>query len=201
VLDDKDNIFIAGCRSSYDQVVGHYKRVVDGTTRSVQYVNNYTVGGGPTGVAIDGFGHVWSANEYTNSVSRIILPTETTPVQIDTYPVGYQPYNYSDMTGRVVRTITSRQGTWEAVFDSKVENYNWQQVRWRLKTALPEGTGVQVYVKTAASVLALNAKPYIEVKNGVNTPELEVGQYLKLKVKLTSNNLTDTPEVVEIQLY
>jgi hypothetical protein len=105
------------------------------------------------------------------------------------------------MTGRVVRTITSRQGTWEAVFDSKVENYNWQQVRWRLKTALPEGTGVQVYVKTAASVLALNAKPYIEVKNGVNTPELEVGQYLKLKVKLTSNNLTDTPEVVEIQLY
>ena len=58
-----------------------------------------------------------------------------------------------------------------------------------------------MYVKTSALPLELNAKPYIGVQNGVTVPELEDEQYLKLKVRLTSYNLIDTLEVVEIQLY
>ncbi|WGZ93853.1 MAG: Ig-like domain-containing protein [Candidatus Thiothrix putei] len=201
-IDDNDDIFIAGCRDSYDSVVGHYKRVMAESGVTVQHVANYPVGQGPTGVAVDGNGHIWSANEYGNSASKITLATATASYNVETFPVGYRPYNYSDMTGRVVRTITSRQGTWEATFDSKADKYAWKQIRWKLLgNALPAGTSVTVYAKTANNTIDLNAKEYVEVQNGVDAPNLLPGRYLKLKVKLTSDDLTSTPEVIELQLY
>ena len=117
-VDDNDNIFIAGSACQNDAIVGHYKQVVNGDNTSVQLVANYHVSSGPTGVAVDGKGNVWSSDLTNNSVSQITLDASNPAnAKVNTFTVGLTPYNYSDMTGRTVRNTTNRQGTWEAIFD------------------------------------------------------------------------------------
>jgi hypothetical protein len=108
--------------------------------------------------------------------------------------------DYSDMTGNVIRNITTRQGTWEAVFDGKELNFLWNQVTWKLKQALPAGTTAKVFVKVSNSNNDWGSLPYVEVANGAKLSNSS-GQYAKLKVELSSENLTDTPEVIEILLH
>ena len=113
--------------------------------------------------------------------------------------MGSRPYNYSDMTGRVVRTITNRQGTWEATFDGGKADYIWQRVLWKLKQALPAGTTVSAYAKSANTEIELGAKDYAEVLNDTDLAGIK-GRFLKLKVRLTSATLDKTPEISEISL-
>jgi len=194
--DGNGDIFIAG--SLYQSLVGHYKQrfSADGTFEGVDFVTNYTVGQGATGVAVDSQGKVWSANYYANSASKIDPITR----EVVNFPVGTTPYNYSDMTGNVIRNITTRQGTWEAVFDGKELNFLWNQVTWKLKQALPAGTTAKVFVKVSNSNNDWGSLPYVEVANGAKLSNSS-GQYAKLKVELSSENLTDTPEVIEILLH
>ena len=193
--DGKGDIFIAGSLSG--TTVGHYRQNFnsDGNFTGVTFVANYTVESGPTGVAVDGSGLVWATNYYSDSVSRI----NPVDANITTYPVGQGPYNYSDMTGNVVRNVTKRQGTWEATYDSEEPDFNWTKASWKLKVALPAGTNVRAFVKVANSEIALNAEVYVEVFNGVVFSNME-GQYLKMKVELSSDDLVLTPEVIEISI-
>lgn len=197
--DDNGDVFIAG--SLWGNSVGHYKQTFDeaGVFTGVSFIKNYLVGNGPTGVAVDGFGKVWSANINSNNASRITLNTDPELAVVDNFPIGAGPYNYSDMTGRVVRTITNRQGTWEATFDGGKPDYVWQRVLWKLKQALPAGTTVSAYAKSANSEIELGAKDYAEVLNDTNLAGIK-GRFLKLKVRLTSATLDKTPEITEISL-
>ncbi|KIM03288.1 MAG: hypothetical protein KN64_12705 [Sulfurovum sp. AS07-7] len=194
--DANGDVFIAGSLSQ--SLVGHYKQrfSADGSFEGVDFVKNYTVERGPTGVAVDSRGKVWSSNYYASSVSKIDPSTG----EVINFPVGTTPYNYSDMTGNVIRNITTKQGTWEAVFDGKKLDLPWNQVVWKLKQALPAGTTVKFFVKVSNSNNNWGALPYVEVANNVKLSNIS-GQYIKLKVELTSKNLIDTPEVIEISLY
>lgn len=197
--DDNGDIFIAG--SLGGSTVGHYKQTFGegGAFTGVSFVANYPVGNGPTGVAVDGSGRVWASNSYSNSVSRITLAANPAEAVIDTFPVGNNPYNYSDMTGRVVRTITNLQGTWEATFNGGKDDFPWQRILWKLKQALPDGTTVTAYIKTANTEVELGSLPYTEVLN--DTPLADVkGRFLKLKVRLTSESNDKTPEISELIL-
>lgn len=200
--DDSGDIFIAGSLSG--SVVGHYRQVFEGNAfAGVEFVRNYPVGSGPTGVAVDGAGRVWSTNANANSVSRITLNADPLQAAVDTYNVGVYPYNYSDMTGRVVRTITNRQGTWEAVFDAGKDSYAWGRVIWTLKAALAEGNEIEVVGKAAnaasleAAKAAFGSIDYINLENDVQLQGL-TGRYLKLRIRLTSDSLSETPEVISL---
>ena len=203
-VEDNDNIFIAGSACQYGGVVGHYKQIFNnGIFSGVKFVANYTVKSGPTGVAVDGKGNVWSSNRDSNSVSRIILADDPANAKVDSFDVGIGPYNYSDMTGRTVRNITNRQGTWEAVFDGGTKDFEWKKLVWTLEKQLPEGTTVTASVKAANNKVELS-KDYNPVesnqtmkdKNG----ELIKGQFIKVKFTLTSANQTSTPEITGIDL-
>jgi streptogramin lyase len=200
--DDNGDVFIAG--SLYRSVVGHYKQVFNnGVFTGVEFVANYPVGSGPTGVAVDGKGNVWATNYYSSSVSQITLAANPVDAIIKTFDVGANPYNYSDMTGRTVRNITNRQGTWEAVFDGGTKDFEWKKLVWTLEKQLPEGTTVTASVKAANNKVELS-KDYNPVesnqtmkdKNG----ELIKGQFIKVKFTLTSANQTSTPEITGIDL-
>ncbi len=194
--DDNGDIFIAGSLSS--NVVGHYRQVfVDKAFSGVEFVRNYPVGNGPTGVAVDSAGEVWASNNNSNSVSRIKLAADPMAAVIDTFPVGTTPYNYSDMTGRVVRTITNRQGTWEAVFDGKEVDFVWTKIVWRFKQVLPEQSAATFEIKTANEKVGLGAVEYQEVQNDTQLTGVK-GRYLKLRVRLTSASASVTPEVESI---
>lgn len=203
--DDAGNVFIAG--SLYGSSVGHYRQVFDsnGAFTTVSFVANYPVGSGPTGVAVDGAGKVWSTNTGTDNVSRITLAADPANAVIENFAVGDYPYNYSDMTGRVVRNITNRQGTWEATFDAGKVGHAWGKVIWKLKQALPEGTNVEAQVKAVDAANRAEAKVKfgaIDYVNVVNDAQLAsvTGQYMKLRLRLTSASLARTPEVTVIQV-
>lgn len=203
--DDNGDVFIAGSLSS--NVVGHYKQVLDstGAFTTVSFVANYTVQSGPTGVAVDGVGKVWATNYNSNSVSRIGLAADPAAAVIDHFPVGQSPYNYSDMTGRVVRTITNRQGTWEATFDGGRAGFPWAKVIWKLQQALPEGTNVEAQVKAVDAETREEARAkfgaidYVGVQNDVQLSTVN-GRFLKLRLRLTSDNQTATPVVTTVQV-
>jgi hypothetical protein len=167
---------------------------------NVEFVANYPVASGPTGVAVDGKGNVWSSNyEANGSVSRITLASDPANAVINTFDVGYHPYNYSDMTGRTVRNITNRQGTWEAIFDGAIPDFEWKKLVWTLKQALPEGTNVTAYAKAANAKVELGSKQYAEVQNNQAIAEMK-GRFIKVKFQLTSSNQTATPEITGIDL-
>ncbi len=69
---------------------------------------------GPVGAAIDPDGKLWTVNECTSDVTRV---DPDTGVVLGTYPVGRNPYTYSDMTGYALRTITSRTGYHRQIFE------------------------------------------------------------------------------------
>jgi streptogramin lyase len=198
--DDNGDVFIAGSLSG--NTVGHYKQVFNaaGEFTDVTFVANYPVGQAPTGVAVDGVGKVWATNYNDNSVSRITLAADPANAVVDTFPVGLNPYNYSDMTGRVVRTITNRQGTWEATFDGKRAGFAWGKVVWQLKEALPAGTDVVASVKAADTLVAMGALDYVNVDNDAALAGV-VGRYMKVRMRLTSGDNASTPEVIVLQIY
>jgi hypothetical protein len=78
---------------------------------------------------------------------------------VATYPVdpGRELYSYSDMTGAILRTITTSEGRWVQDFDSGYAGANWYQVSWDATT--PAGTGVRVEVRSADTRAALGTAP------------------------------------------
>ncbi len=188
-------------------MVGHYKQVFDntGAFSTVTFVANYPVGSGPSGVAVDGAGKVWSTNVNSDNVSRITLAANPADAVVDNYPVGVGPYNYSDMTGRVVRTITNRQGTWEATFDGGRAGFPWAKVIWTLQQALPEGTNVEAQVKAVDADSREEAKvkfgaiDYVGVQNNTQLSGV-TGRYLKLRLRLTSDSQSATPVITTVQI-
>lgn len=205
ITTNKDgDVFIAGSLSG--NTVGHYKQTFDnaGVFTGVSFVANYTVGSGPTGVAVDTNGNVWATNTGTNNVSRINLAGIATPptgVTVDNFPVGIYPYNYSDMTGSVFTLVTAKPfGYWEPLIDSKEKGFKWKKVFWVLKQALKEGAIVQVSVKASDDKLALNAMEYVEVQNDTDLPGT-VGQYMRLKIYMEADKRSDSPIITKFNLY
>lgn len=169
--DSNGDIFIAGSLSH--SVVGHYRN--DGT-----FVTNHRVEQGPTGVAVDAAGKVWASNYYSDSASRI----DPLSGQVDTFPIGDGPYNYSDMTGNIARTITTRQGTWTARFNSEADGFGWSEVIWELlEQELPAGTRVEVAVRAADEVAGLGGESYVEITSGQDLVGV-LGQYLQLEIRM-----------------
>lgn len=203
--DANGDVFIAGSLDS--NVVGHYQQVFDstGAFSTVSFVANYTVENGPTGVAVDGAGKVWASNYYSSSVSRIGLASDPAAAVVDHFSVGLSPYNYSDMTGRVVRTITNRQGTWEATFDGGRDGFAWAKVIWKLQQALPDGTNVEAQVKAVDAISREDARvkfgaiDFVGVQNDVQLSAVS-GRFLKLRLRLTSASQTATPVITTVQI-
>ncbi len=200
--DDNGDVFIAGSLSSNH--VGHYRpTIVGGSVTGVTFIANYTVGSGPTGVAVDGLSKIWATNANSNNVSRITLPVGTATAVVDTFSVGSNPYNYSDMTGRVVRTVTNRQGTWEATFDGGKAGFDWSGIIWTYSGALPSGTAVQVQYKVvdaanrAAAAVQFGAVDYTTAESGAALAGAK-GRFIKVRVRLTSDSITKTPVVKKL---
>jgi streptogramin lyase len=103
------------------------------------------VGNGPTGVAVDDDGKVWACNLYDNKITRID-PADNSFIQKD-IPGSGGHYSYSDMTGIISRTITTKIGTWTVNFDSGEADTPWGKVSWN--SFEPDGTSVTVRVRSS----------------------------------------------------
>jgi streptogramin lyase len=77
-------------------------RVVQVREDTLEVVNNFTVGASEVvGVAVDFEGFIWAIDHGSNQAMKIDPATYA----VEAFPVGSQPYTYSDMTGFQLSTV------------------------------------------------------------------------------------------------
>jgi hypothetical protein len=103
------------------------------------------VGSQPSGVAIDAEGKVWVVDNGDEYIHRIDPNTNT--VDLSKRIIGTTHYGYSDMTGIVSRTATTRIGTWSVIHNTKQFNSPWGVVSWT--SSEPAGTFLKVRVRSS----------------------------------------------------
>jgi PKD repeat protein len=137
------------------------------------------VGNGPTGVAVDAAGKVWACNLGDDTIRRIDPATNSVDL-VKTIVGSGGHYSYSDMTGIIARTITTKIGTWTVVFDSGELDTPWGNVSWN--SSEPAGTSVTVKVRSSNDESSWSA--WESAANGVDLSATPDGRYLQIETTL-----------------
>jgi hypothetical protein len=171
-------------------VVGSYYNKVSRYSNNGVYKGSIWVGSTPTGVAVDAAGKVWVCNWGDEDIMRInpaFNPGDPG------YPVGNIDlvktisgsgghYSYSDMTGAIAWSVTTKTGTWTTVFDSGESDTPWGKVSWNCFK--PYGTSVTVRVRSSND--QSDWSPWVSAVDGAwfSTGSVPDGQYLQIETKL-----------------
>lgn len=139
----------------------------------------------PTGVATDAAGKVWVVDYGSANIYRI----DTAANRVDlTKSVGGAHYGYSDMTGIVSRSMTTKVGTWTVTLDSKGDTTAWDQLLWTGNT--PQGTSLKVKVRSSKDNAGWSA--WEDVLPAVALKSTPTGRYLQVEstLQLTSGEVS-----------
>jgi streptogramin lyase len=133
----------------------------------------------PTGVAVDAAGKVWTTDMGDNYVHRIDPATNNIDLSKSIVGSGGH-YTYSDMTGIVSRTITTRIGTWAVIFDSEAADTPWGRISWT--SYEPDGTSVTVKVRSSNDNAIWSS--WEAAINGVLLTATPNGRYVQIETTL-----------------
>lgn len=139
---------------------------------------NIFVGNTPTGVAVDSDGKVWVVNNGDEYIKRI--DPINNAIDLSKRIIGGNHYGYSDMTGIIARTITTKIGTWTVMHDSEIENANWRSISWTCYE--PENTLIQVKLRFSNDMRLWT--PWDIIDNGVSLLNYKGGRYLEIQVNM-----------------
>ena len=141
----------------------------------------------PTGVAIDSFDRVWAIGS-AESVYRINPATNSVDLE-GKLPGSTGHYAYSDMTGIVVRTITTRIGTWSVLHDGGVANKPWGTITWNAD--VPAGASFLVKVRSSNDLVTWSDWETTTSSSILRaTPD---GRYLMVMAVFTGGTAGETP--------
>jgi len=137
------------------------------------------VGNEPAGVGVDAAGKVWVCNLGDEYIHRIDPATNT--IELSKRIVGSGGhYTYSDFTGIVSRTITTKIGTWTVVFDSEAADTPWGTISWT--SYEPEGTSITVKVRSSNDNITWST--WETAANGIPLSTTPNGRYLQIETTL-----------------
>jgi hypothetical protein len=209
-----DHIWVAHALYVNTDTVGHILN--DGT-----YIGNVDLepgienaNVGPTGVAVDANGKIWTTG-YNNGKVYRIDPNGGVNGADGTTKIGAvdlsislnnndnaQLYNYSDMTGSTL-IAPPNNGTWTVVNDSGTPDATWYMISWNAD----EPGDSSIIVEVTSSDDGVTFGPLQEVTNGQDMRDLPVpdGQYLKVVVTFTrstsdedQNGFKDSPKLFDL---
>jgi len=150
------------------------------------------VGNTPTGVVVDADGKVWVVDNGDEYINRI--DPETNLIDLSKRIAGTRHYGYSDMTGLISRTFTTKTGSWTVVHNTKVFDSQWGLISWN--SYEPKGTSLAV--KARSSNDRRRWSVWEDVKNDsalYNTPN---GRYLEMKVTFQSADEQASPILYDL---
>lgn len=152
------------------------------------------VGGSePAGVAVDAAGKVWVTAKYSGTIRRINPATNA--IEITKAVDGTSGhYGYSDMTGKVARTVTTRTGTWTVVYDSGAANTSWGTLRWN--GSEPAGTSIKARVRSSANQTSWSS--WAQATNGAAFSAIPANRYLQIEVTLQLTTGTASPVLYDL---
>jgi streptogramin lyase len=148
-------VYVADCGGGTRRYVG----VVDAKTLKVE--NKFDLGfqGCAVGLAVDSDGFLWTVNNVTSNASKFDPDTGTV---LGTYPVGTNPYTYSDMTGYAAKSITAPSGYYREVFTGWAEGETqWNQLFVAADLPGSGKTYARVRYRVAESVEALKDQNWV----------------------------------------
>lgn len=146
----------------------------------------------PFGVMIDGNNDVWVMNLSSNNMSKY---RGTDGVPLGLFPVGNNPYVYTDGSGLTTKNTTNNKlGTWTVVQDGSAAGTKWGKVGWN--AMVPVGGSVEVQVRAADTQGALELQSYVPVTN--NGAFNAMGRYLQVRTRLTANNANVSPVLFDL---
>lgn len=145
----------------------------------------------PSGVAVDTAGKVWVCDLGDDYIHRI--DPATNEIELSKAILGSGGhYTYSDMTGVISWSVTSKQGLWTVTYDSGAAASPWGTVSWHGEE--PEGSSIAVEVRSSENQedwsgweLALNGNPFVVTPNG---------RYLQVRVALETSYGAAGPPVL-----
>ncbi|MFN3648316.1 MAG: hypothetical protein ACK47B_01945 [Armatimonadota bacterium] len=134
------------------------------------------------GVIIDSNDDVWLIHRTSNNISKY---RGTDGGALGVFPVGDQPYTYTDATG-VTGFGTRRTGRWSVVQDSGSPGTQWGRVRWNQEPqgVVPPGASITAVARAADTEAGLSAQGFVDVQNGV--PFAAAGRFLELRITLSA---------------
>jgi len=195
VVDRNDDVWVAHVLWG-SPTVGHIKN----NGRFVGYVG---VSSGPTGVAVDAAGKIWSTNYNTGNASRIDPNagpigadgvTRVGLVDYNTPSLGGNLYNYSDMTGSTLQGAPG-SGSWEVLHDSGRAGATWRFVHWKADVF---GDGAfSVLLSTSADGVTFGLLQAV-----ANGEELAIpaGRYLKVRAVFERAGTKESPILYSLTL-
>ena len=175
---------------------GHrYITMVDAVTGNEVRAIDLGAERGPVGVAVASDGMLWTCNQCTSNATRV---NPDTGVVLGNFPVGSNPYTYSDMTGYALRTITSRSGYYRETF----RGWDVGLTRWTaifVEASLP-GNGesfLRIRYRVGDSAAGLASTPFSPSAGPFPPASLPlsidaIGRYIEVEVTLG----TDDPAAI-----
>ena len=145
------------------------------------------------GVIVDGDNNIWQINRFTNSIAKY---KGTDCSALGTFPVGFDPYTYSDATGFAARNITSPTGTWTVVNDSAVNAQTWTKINWT--ESVPAGAILAVSARASDFQANLSSQPFVPVVNGA-APGV-TGRFIQVQSRLNANSNGDSPVLFDLTI-
>jgi hypothetical protein len=163
----------------------------------------------PVGAGVDFDGDVWTVNQSSSNASRLhidqnLLEPAAHPITgnlVDVFPVGPNPYTYSDFTGLGLRTVTRPRGDYVVPIQGCADGdpAHWLAVEW--SATKPPNTDVEIWVRTGDDLATLAQQP-IYGPWEVSPADLQAapgpvpdGVYLQLTIRLLSDDNESTPIV------
>ena len=131
----------------------------------------------PSGVAIDARGKPWSVNYSDQYLKRIDPATNKVDLEI---LIKGNHYSYSDMTGIVARSMTTKIGTWTVVFNSKSPATPWGMITWKAST--PPGTSLALKVRSSKDAKGWSS--WEKVTQGKTLQKTPAGMYLEVETTM-----------------
>lgn len=143
------------------------------------------------GVIVDANNDIWLVQLANNNVAKY---RGTDCGSLGTFPVGHQPYTYSDVTGFAARNVTNPTGLWTLPVDSGVAGFKWNLVTYT--ASLPTNAVIVVKVRTAETEAGLANQNFVEV--AANGSFLSIGRFIEIQTRLTANTASESPILFDL---
>ncbi|CAG0996743.1 Serine-aspartate repeat-containing protein D [Methanosarcinales archaeon] len=166
-----------------------YKYAPDGTL--IWSSVSQTGGSEVRGVVVDSDDNVWTIHRTSNNIAKY-NGTDGTPLGV--FPVGNQPYTYSDATGLGLRTSITLTGTWTVIYDSGSAGTSWGRISWN--SNVPAGGSIETKTRTAETVDGLQLATYQSVSSGIDFSAN--GRYIQIEIRLKANPSKESPILYDL---
>jgi PKD repeat protein len=146
----------------------------------------------PTGLSVDGAGKVWATGSGNSFVVRI---SHNGTIDDSRQLVGGGGHDaIGDMTGNVVRNLTTSYGVWTVVYDSWVQEAAWGTISWQGEE--PAGTSIKVRVRSSEDEISWSG--WEQAENGELLQATPAGRHLRIEVALQRLSGETSPVIEEL---